>query len=343
MTPTRLRGVPRWAAERLKRFLAAPVAVGTIDQALLGAVAVKHAQMRCFCLLRSLLVVDEVHASDTYMERLLVNLLEQHCNAGGEALLLSATLGGAARTRLLLGRGRKAKKATPRPDDAAAAPYPALSWVEGERIVMAGKASRGTSKTVAVEPSLAIAKPEEVARLALDAAEGGAKVLVVRNTVRDAVATVRALHGIAPDHPALFRLDGLATLHHGRFARPDRWRLDRAVEAALGKTGAEHPLILVGTQTLEQSLDIDADLLIADLAPIDVLLQRIGRLHRHVRRRPAGFESARAFVLTPIDFDASLATVGRERISGPHGLGSVYEQSPVFGGEARVHRRPFRP
>ena len=84
-----------------KRFLAAPVAIGTIDQALLGAVAVKHAQMRSFCLSRALLVVDEVHASDGYMERLLAGLLTQHCAAGGEALLLSATLGVAARTRLL--------------------------------------------------------------------------------------------------------------------------------------------------------------------------------------------------------------------------------------------------
>ena len=120
----------RWAAEQPKRFFTAPIAVGTVDQALLGAIRVKHAQMRSFCLSRSLLVVDEVHASDVYMETLLIALLDQHRRAGGEALLLSATLGAAARARLLLGGSRKAKKAIPSPAGAADLPYPALSWSE---------------------------------------------------------------------------------------------------------------------------------------------------------------------------------------------------------------------
>jgi CRISPR-associated endonuclease/helicase Cas3 len=308
----------RWAAEQPKRFLAAPVAIGTIDQALLGAVAVKHAQMRSFCLSRALLVVDEVHASDRYMERLLTALLTQHRAAGGEALLLSATLGVAARTRLL--GIRNAKKATPAPDAAAAIPYPALSWVANNRVVTVAKGSRGRSKTITIEPSFAISDPLAVARMALSAAERDAKVLIVRNLVRDAIATARALHSLVPDHAALFRLDNIATLHHGRFARTDRWRLDRAVEKAVGKERPSGPLILVGTQTLEQSLDIDADLLITDLAPMDVLLQRIGRLHRHDRKRPQGFEKAQACVLLTPNFDASLAAVTRDR-SGPHGLG----------------------
>ena len=313
----------RWAAEHPKRFLAAPLAVGTIDQALLGAVRVKHAQMRSFCLSRSLLVVDEVHASDVYMEKLLIALLDQHRAAGGHALLLSATLGAAARSRLLLGE-RKAKKKTPSPADAVTLAYPALSWVNDDLVVTVGKHGRGQVKSVMVEPSDAISNPTEVACLALAAAERGAKVLVVRNLVRDAVATACALHVLAPDHPALFRLDGVATLHHGRFARVDRRRLDGAVEREIGHERPAGPLVLIGTQTLEQSLDIDADLLITDLAPMDVLLQRIGRLHRHDRdgQRPKGFDAAKAIVLTPFDFDASLAAVTRDR-NGPHGLGGL--------------------
>jgi CRISPR-associated endonuclease/helicase Cas3 len=152
----------------------------------------------------------------------------------------------------------------------------------------------------------------------------------VRNLVRDAVATARALHALAPDHVALSRLDGIATLHHGRFARTDRWRLDREVEKAIGKERPSGPLILVGTQTLEQSLDIDSDLLITDLSPMDVLLQRIGRLHRHDRKRPSGFEEAQTYVLTPPNFDASLAAVTQDR-SGPHGLGGfVYSNLVVL-------------
>jgi CRISPR-associated endonuclease/helicase Cas3 len=325
----------RWAAERPKRFLAAPIAVGTIDQALLGAVKARHAQMRSACLARSLLVVDEVHASDVYMERLLVNLLDQHRAAGGEALLLSATLGAAARTRLLLGAGRAAQRATPLPDDAKGVAYPAISWVEAGRVVSHKKDGRGRGKRLTVEPSHAIAEPDAVAAMALDAAGRGAKVLVVRNTVRDAVATARALQGLAPEHPALFRLDGIATLHHGRFARSDRVRLDGAVEAAIGKTRRDGPLIVVGTQTLEQSLDIDADHLITDLAPIDVLLQRIGRLHRHERARPTGFETPRALVLMPQSFDATLTAIERDR-SGPHGFGSVYDNLIALAAAARL-------
>ena len=312
----------RWAAEQPKRFLAATIAVGTVDQALLGAVCVKHAQMRSFCLSRSLLVVDEVHASDAYMETLLIALLDQHRRAGGEALLLSATLGAAARARLLLG-ARKGKKAISSPDKAAALAYPALSWSENGVIRLEGKASRGRTKTVAIEPTQIIADPTAIAKRALAAAESGARVLVVRNTVRGAVATARALEDIAPDHPTLFQLDGVATLHHGRFARTDRWRLDAEVERRIGKGAEARPLVLIGTQTLEQSLDIDADFLITDLAPMDVLLQRIGRLHRHDRCcRPAGYETPRALVLAPESFDAVLRA---RDYKGPHGFGSVYE------------------
>ncbi|MBB4199540.1 CRISPR-associated endonuclease/helicase Cas3 [Rhodoblastus sphagnicola] len=311
----------RWAAEQPKRFLAATIAVGTIDQALLGAVCLKHAQMRGFCLSRSLLVVDEVHASDAYMEKLLVVLLEQHARFGGEALLLSATLGAAARARLILG-ARRAREAIPAPTEAAALAYPSLAWRENGELRLVGKASRGRVKDVSIEPLKIIADPGAIAQRALAAAESGARVLVVRNTVRDAVATARVLEAVAPDHPALFRLDQIVTLHHGRFARGDRWRLDAEVEQRIGKTAEARPLVLVGTQTLEQSLDIDADLLITDLAPMDVLLQRVGRLHRHDRRRPPGFEAARALVLTPEDFEPVLRA---RDFRGPHGLGGVYE------------------
>jgi CRISPR-associated endonuclease/helicase Cas3 len=91
----------RWAAEHPKRFLAAPIAIGTIDQALLATLSVRHAHLRGTALLRQLLVVDEVHASDRYGEALLTTLLRDHLAAGGHALLVSATLGSASRARLL--------------------------------------------------------------------------------------------------------------------------------------------------------------------------------------------------------------------------------------------------
>ena len=96
-------------------------------------------------------------------------------------------------------------------------------------------------------------------------------------------------------------VNGTATLHHSRFAVEDRKLLDDAVETVLGKDRYQCGRIVIGTQTLEQSLDIDADMLITDICPIDVLLQRIGRLHRHERSRPVGHDLPRCIVLTPFD------------------------------------------
>jgi CRISPR-associated endonuclease/helicase Cas3 len=110
-----------WAASRPKKYLAGTIAVGTIDQALLAIIKVKHAHLRLACLTRHLLVVDEVHASDRYMETLLAALLRFHRRAGGHALLLSATLGAQAREKLLQ-RGEPPPLA-----QAIASPYPALS------------------------------------------------------------------------------------------------------------------------------------------------------------------------------------------------------------------------
>jgi len=111
-----------------------------------------------------------------------------------------------------------------------------------------------------------------------------------------------ALLALSPDHPAIFRCEGVPTLHHGRFAREDRELLDGAIEEQMRADRGRKGLVLIGTQTLEQSLDICADLLITDLCPADVLLQRIGRLHRQARNvRPSGFENARTVVLSPSD------------------------------------------
>ncbi|WP_322963945.1 CRISPR-associated helicase Cas3' [Sphingomonas fuzhouensis] len=301
----------RWAAERANRFLAARVAVGTIDQALLSVLPVKHAFFRASVLARSLLVVDEVHASDAYMTGLLERLLDQHVAVGGRALLLSATLGAAARGRLL--RTPPASLA-----EAEALPYPALSGTgRAPRAALSGGARQ---KQVAIETAGLIADPDAVATRAVAAARDGAAVLVVRNSVAGAIAVAQAVATRAPD--LAFRVEDVPTLHHGRFAATDRQRLDKAVETAFGKARHAGGCVLVGTQTLEQSLDIDADFLITDLAPMDVLLQRIGRLHRHGRKDRGAFAQARVLVLRPEDRDLTpLLEPGR---GGRHGLGDVY-------------------
>jgi CRISPR-associated endonuclease/helicase Cas3 len=292
----------RWAAEAPKRFLAAPIAVGTIDQALLGILKVKHAHMRYALLARSLLVVDEVHASDAYMTALLEKLLKGHLGNGGHALLLSATLGSSARARYLtLG---KASVQPPSIKEASNTAYPAISDHQKLRPMNA----TGRTKTVRWSLHDCIDDPETIAELALNAARTGAKVLVVRNTVKAAMELFQIIDSRPEANHWLFRVNGQASLHHSRFSRHDRPLLDAAIEAELGKQRPPGARILIGTQTLEQSLDIDADLLITDLCPMDVLLQRIGRLHRHQRyahERSAAYAAPQALILTPKGQDLS--------------------------------------
>lgn len=282
----------RWAAEHATRYLAAQVAVGTVDQAMMAGLQVRHAHLRGAALSRSLLVVDEVHSSDSYMIEILTELLGGHLAAGGHAMLMSATLGSAARSRLL---------ALPQPDLAAAiaAPYPAL-WSRGAAEAET-KPAETRAKAVAMQP-VPTMSPDETARLAVAAARQGARVLVIRNTVAAACATFDAVIAAGASDLLLQVADGPA-LHHSRFAAEDRDLLDRAVEGMLAPDRNRRPqgAIVTGSQTLEQSLDICADYLVTDLCPVDVLLQRIGRLHRHDLPRPAGFETPRCLVLTPED------------------------------------------
>jgi CRISPR-associated endonuclease/helicase Cas3 len=307
----------RWAAEHATRFLAAQIAVGTVDQAMLGALKIKHAHLRAASLSRSLLVIDEVHASDRYMTAIQKRLLDAHMAIGGYAMLMSATLGSSARTQWLGTR-------SPTFEQAVAAPYPAI-WTNKLPAPQAPEQDASRSKSVVMRrlPTMA---PMATAAAALAAARQGARVLVIRNTVTRAVATLQELEAIIEpsDQSLRFTIDDadsarVATLHHSRFAPTDRRRLDQAAEAALApkKDRAPGGKIIIGSQTLEQSLDIDADLLITDLCPVDVLLQRIGRLHRHKLPRPAGFEVPVCIVMEPED--------GLERLLAPafeNGLGA---------------------
>jgi len=313
-----------WAAESAKRFLAAQIAVGTVDQAMMAALQVRHSHMRAACLSRNLLVVDEVHASDPYMSVILQALLDAHIGAGGYALLMSATLGSAARSRWLLRPRRDSNLSVPNLTDAIGVPYPSVSTRSGNEVKIAHVGVNGMQKSVRIDDRKQMHDFTATAAIALEAARARAKVLVVRNTVAYALNTQQALEEAAgsEDSDLLFSCNGVRTLHTGRFASEDRKLLDAVVEARLGGERSGGGCVVVGTQTLEQSLDIDADLLITDLCPIDVLLQRIGRLHRHDRAdRAAGYRTPTCIVLTPPDEDLSRMLSSGENANGlgPHG------------------------
>jgi CRISPR-associated endonuclease/helicase Cas3 len=327
-----------WAAESSKRYLAGAVAVGTVDQVLLSGLAVKHAHLRATALLRQLLVVDEVHASDAYMNRLLEVVLDRHLRSGGHALLMSATLGGATRGRFL--SGRTGRRQPPSLRECEAAPYPAVTLVDADRSgsqvprVVAPDSSGQPIKRVAVELAPLAGDHEAVARIAAEAGQSGARVIVLRNKVADAVTTQVALErALGRDSDVLFRCGGRPAPHHSRFTREDRLRLDRELEAAFGRDRKGPGRVVVATQTIQQSLDLDADLLISDLCPMDVLLQRIGRLHRHVqppnRPRPAAFAAPKAIIVVPpSELGNFIGPKGTAR--GPLGLGSVYEDLRII-------------
>lgn len=319
-----------WAAEHPKRYLAGAVAVGTIDQALLSALKVNHAHLRATSLLRHLLVVDEVHASDTYMTRLLESVLDHHLEAGGHALLMSATLGSSARTRLTT----KGRQQIPSLDIAVQQAYPLLTHVDASRWepVQIHARSSDYSKSVRIEGQPLAEHPTEIARIAIAEANKGARVLIIRNTVANCRAVQYALEAEAGDERnLLFDVHGIPAPHHSRYAGVDRVALDLSIEANFGKGTKRQGCVVVATQTVEQSLDIDADLLLSDLCPVDVLLQRIGRLHRHDgHTRPDGFTGAKLIVLLPDERNLGSFIHENGHGRGPCGLGSVYQDLRIL-------------
>lgn len=337
-------GARGWAAESSKRYMASPIAVGTIDQVLLTTLRVRHAHLRLAGLARSFLVVDEVHASSTYMNELLHNVLTLHQHMGGHALLMSATLGSSARATFT-------GEDSPSFKDAKAQHYPLISHVNGSTVIDAKEPPppTGDEKQVALDLAPLMRTPEAIARHAEAAAAEGAHVLIIRNTVSECQ---RVFDEIDSQYALAVPTENgsVPAPHHSRYCAADRERLDKQIEDVYGKhefgegedkrilRKTDGHVIAVATQTVEQSLDIDADLLITDLCPMDVLLQRIGRLHRHDRTdaenkslRPDGYEQARCVVLTPkqrtiastIDPDTG------KGYPGP-GLGSVYNDLRII-------------
>jgi CRISPR-associated endonuclease/helicase Cas3 len=276
--------------------MSAPLAVGTIDQAMLAQLRARHSWLRAWCLVRQLLVIDEVHASDPYMSEIITRLVEEHLRLGGYVLLMSATLGETLRAKL---------ERRPRVDISSAIvrSYPEVATPEKRTQV---EFSETRTTTIIIEDR------ENALRRAREIAGEGKAVLWVRSTVNDAVDDYRAFRSAG--NPVM--------LHHSRFADVDRQYLDRKVLGLIGLGGCRSGTIIVGTQTLEQSLDIDADLLVSDAVPADVLLQRLGRLHRH---RSGTVPTA--VVLNPGDWDARVTIDGRPL--GASGYGWAWVYSPL--------------
>jgi CRISPR-associated endonuclease/helicase Cas3 len=251
-----------------KRALLAPFGVGTVDQALLSVVAAKHFFVRRFALSGKVVILDEVHSYDVYTGSLIGTLCEELEMLGCTVILLSATLTRARRRALLEGESDVK-------EDGVSEPYPLLSGRTANRLTLPTIPADVAQRR---KVFLNFAEEAEATSEALKEAVKGACVLWVCNTVARAQEIFRHFH-------TLTGLNVKMGLLHARFPYYRRMELEEHWMSALGKDGVRPcGCILVSTQIVEQSVDLDADLIVTDLAPTDMLLQRMGRLWRHERK-----------------------------------------------------------
>lgn len=265
-----------WLADHSKRALLASAGIGTIDQALLAVLHSKHQSLRLLGLFNKVLIVDEVHACDAYMQGVLEVLLEFHARTGGPVILLSATLPSRMK-QALLNAYAKGRHQAPAPE-LLSADYPlATRWHDGQTVLLeeALESRASVSRTVQVHYE---ADAEKVFAHIVDALQQGRSVGWIRNTVADAMDAYERLSQTLSSESI--------TLFHARFALRDRLDKEAQVLNTFGADSQQQDRqgrLMIATQVAEQSLDVDFDVLITDLAPIDRVLQRAGRLQRHVR------------------------------------------------------------
>jgi CRISPR-associated endonuclease/helicase Cas3 len=264
-----------WFMANSKRTLLAPFGVGTVDQALLSVLQTKHFFVRLFGLHQRVVIFVEVHAYDMYMSTIFEQLLGWLGALGTPVILLSATLPSETRRKLVKAYCRHFLSGE-------GATYPSLT------IAGAGRAPQTFALPAPEDYTIELAwlfdrSPAAVVESLAGQLRVDGCAAVVCNTVRRAQEIYQALQAaclVPEEHLILF---------HARF--PPAWRQDIEEKVLTrfskpredGKVLRPQRAIVVATQVVEQSLDLDFDLLFSELAPVDLMIQRAGRLHRHDR------------------------------------------------------------
>ncbi len=251
-----------------KRGILAPFAAGTIDQALMAVMNVRHGFVRTFGLAGKVVILDEVHSYDSFTGTILNRLVDELRNLHCTVIILSATLTSNQRRSLLMC------------DDGImhSSAYPLVSSMpldsKSELIEQSCPDEHNDKVCVRCRDDLDCVVAE-----VLERAAQGEQVLWIENTVTEAQDIFRRLSAKCSD------MDVECGLLHSRYLKIDREKIEDKWVSLYGKNGfdrrKEKGRILVGTQVLEQSIDIDADYLVTRLCPTDMLLQRSGRLWRH--------------------------------------------------------------
>lgn len=270
--------------------------VGTVDQFLLTALKQKHLALRHLGFSKKVVIIDEVHAYDAYMSQYLQQALRWMGAYGVGVIMLSATLPAATRVELLKSYLEGKTKLVARESvgdvkkNLYSNAYPLITYTDNTQIKQFApqfNQAANESKQVVVHK---ISDDELVGTVAKLINPAGV-VGVIVNTVARAQELAKLL--------ATEFGDSMVELLHAGFIATARIDKEKDLLTTIGKNSTTRPQqkIIIGTQVIEQSLDIDFDVLITDLAPMDLLLQRLGRLHRHKRERPAQHRQHQLFVL----------------------------------------------
>lgn len=266
-----------------RRAMLAAHGVGTIDQAMLAGMNVKFGFLRLAGLANRVLVIDEVHAYDAYMSAIIARLLQWCSCLRIPVILLSATLSARQRTEMIEAYG--ATNGDPGPN----ASYPLVTIVEPGKEAWTVSADASSNRTLKIETHAGLlGDAKKSAAKAIELVKDGGCCCVILNTVKQAQAVYEELKKLPVNEKLLF---------HSRFSASDRKDISEKVIDLFGKghwegEGDERrhvppnrpsKFVLVATQVVEQSLDVDFDYMISELAPIDLLLQRSGRIKRHSR------------------------------------------------------------
>ena len=265
-----------WFADSRKKALLADVGVGTLDQALMAVMPFRHQSLRLLGISNKILILDEVHAYDGYMVKLLEGLLNFHAAQGGSAIILSATLPAGLREKLLTAFNSGANF-----PPLNIAPSPGYPWLSDLSVKGLSEQQIAPRQEVARRVGISwLESPSTAIEIIYRAVARGQCICWIRNTVDDARLIYQQLlnEGRIPPEDLL--------LFHSRYAFTDRLDIEDKTLCWFGKQ-AQPALrkgkVLIATQVVEQSLDVDFDHMISDLAPIDLLIQRAGRLQRHTR------------------------------------------------------------
>lgn len=271
-----------------KKSMLADFSIGTIDHLLLMSLKQKHLFLRHLGLSGKVVIIDEIHAYSSYMNSYLARALQWLGAYHIPVIALSATLPKKKRTELIEAyyRGKYGHKLHDLGDWQGSQAYPLLTYLDGEKVKQFDDFPQTTDPKKVKIVRLNCDDEQLMVKVADTIKDGGVAGIVV-NTVKRA----QKLYKIIPDGiPKL--------LLHSAFLAPDRTKLEEKLQKYIGK-GAKRPekMIVIGTQVLEQSLDIDFDVLFTDIAPMDLVLQRIGRMHRHNIKRPKQLAAPTTYVL----------------------------------------------